>query len=262
MGIAKNEKEAAAATRATDAIRKLGAPSPKQPSVAEDLQKAAPKPRRTGMGLIISALILLILVSSLGGIYLAGRLNPSVRTKLQAIPLVGKYVFPQPKTTTNPQPAAQPETTTGKIPTPEVSGSEIGMALQGLKEAEAKFAADKKVYDKQQADLKAAQDKLKQDQAALDKAKQDFAKQQADAEQALKTLDKVVQSYSSMKPADVATRFDGLADDDVVQILLRMDPTDAGKVLAALDPWRAARLTERMLPGSAGASATSPEAGQ
>jgi flagellar motility protein MotE (MotC chaperone) len=248
MSTPKSQREAAAAVKATEAIRRLGQ-EPKQPSVAEDLQRTAPKPRKIGVGLIASALVLLILVSSLGGVYLAGRLNAKVREKLQAMPLVGRWVFPPDApaapTTDGPAPPATSDT-----PTPAVPGSAISMALQGIAQAETKIAEGMKQLDEREAAVKAEEERIKQERAALEQAKQEFAKQQADAEQAAKDLDTQVQAYIAMKPAQVVAIFEGLPDDLVVQFLIRMQPEDRARIMAGMDPWRAARLSEKMVPAS------------
>ena len=62
---------------------------------------------------------------------------------------------------------------------------------------------------------------------------------------------KLIALYATMSPDDLAPIFGKLPDPLVIKTLMQMDEKKAGKVLAALPPDRAARLSEIMLSRSA-----------
>ncbi len=65
--------------------------------------------------------------------------------------------------------------------------------------------------------------------------------------------------YAAMSPDGLTPLFGKLSDPDVARALLAMDEKKAGKILAALPPDRAARLTHRMtLTQTASASPANP----
>jgi len=57
----------------------------------------------------------------------------------------------------------------------------------------------------------------------------------------------IATQYESMDPEAAAQAVGELPDDEVVLILSQMSPRKAGKLLQALDPAHAARITERMM---------------
>jgi len=59
-----------------------------------------------------------------------------------------------------------------------------------------------------------------------------------------KNAAKTVEYYGQMKPKEIAPIFENLDDEKVVEILLGLEADHAAKILAELDPMRAAKLTK------------------
>ncbi len=65
--------------------------------------------------------------------------------------------------------------------------------------------------------------------------------------------------YAAMSPDDLVTIFTKLPDPDIISALMGLDEKKAGKVLAALPPTRAARLTQQMAHPRPVVASTVPE---
>ncbi len=91
------------------------------------------------------------------------------------------------------------------------------------------------------ADVQAQIDELK-------KLKQEIEEQRKGAEvKKQDQLGKVVKMYEAMPPEEAARAIEKLDDDTAVLILTTLKPRSAGKVLAQIDPTRAAALSKKAL---------------
>ena len=126
--------------------------------------------------------------------------------------------------------------------------------------AAAKPSAEKQALDAEKQQLAAQKAKLDKDRAALEAERQAPPAPAPDAPPVPDTGAKLLALYGTMSPDDLAPIFAKLPDPLVVKTLMQMDEKKAGKVLAALPPDRAARLSELMLARSPGRTASAAAA--
>lgn len=120
--------------------------------------------------------------------------------------------------------------------------------------------------DPQAQSLQAQEQQVAADRAQLDKDKAAFeTEKQQSANSAAPaggngadnpgTSAKLTAIYGTMQPDDIAKIFAKLPDPVVIQNLMPLDEEKAGKVLAAMPPDRAARLSQQMMAKASVASA-------
>ncbi len=113
--------------------------------------------------------------------------------------------------------------------------------------ASAVISPEQEALNTQKKQLADAQAKLAKDQADFDAHKNtSAASPPASAAPTVDTGAKLNAIYAAMSPDDLTVLFTRLPDPDVIAALINLDEKKAGKVLAALPPTRAARLTRQM----------------
>ena len=130
---------------------------------------------------------------------------------------------------------------------PQLKASKVASKLP------AALSPEQKALDAEKQQIAAQRAQLEKDRASLDAQRQQAAASPTpapDAPPAPDTGTKLIALYATMSPDDLAPIFGKLPDPMVVQTLMQMDEKKAGKVLAALPPDRAARLSELMMSHS------------
>lgn len=79
----------------------------------------------------------------------------------------------------------------------------------------------------------------------------DSAQKAAETERRLKQVKRLAQDVEKMKPKDAASMFKAMDEQLVVDVLSRLKPRQAGKILNALPPATGARFSELMVDGKA-----------
>ena len=90
---------------------------------------------------------------------------------------------------------------------------------------------------KQSKDVKITQKELEAQAAAREAAEK-------------KRISKLARIYDNMKPEEAAKALDSVSIDTTVSILQKMDESNAGKILAKMEPTLAAQITQIMLDGN------------
>jgi flagellar motility protein MotE (MotC chaperone) len=121
----------------------------------------------------------------------------------------------------------------------------VSPAFPQEKKQDAKSGAGTSIEEERlkvlRADLRSEIDELK-------KLKQELEEQRKGMEgKKHEQLSKVVKMYEAMPPEEAARAIEKLDDDTAVQILTTLKPRSAGKVLAQIDPARAAALSKKAL---------------
>lgn len=200
--------------------------------------------------------VLLIPLLLLGLTYLAGRLIAPAQGALAKVPAIGQPLFGKPvwpilwnrpaappaATATEPaQPAAGNQTGQQTPLNPalqnEVDAAQAVIAAAGAKEQD--LAAREAALKVAEAELSKLQSKLASDQAEVAGLKQQLAGQ-------LRTEKDRVEVVRAMSRTSQATFFGALTDDEALAILKYMTADEVAAILGKLDPYRAARLFERL----------------
>jgi flagellar motility protein MotE (MotC chaperone) len=96
-------------------------------------------------------------------------------------------------------------------------------------------------------ELKASEQRISDRLDDLKKLREQITQQLDSADTEKKTkVDELVKMVEANRPANIAAMFEVLDEGLAVQVLDRMNPTKAGKLLAALTPAKAARLAGKM----------------
>lgn len=90
---------------------------------------------------------------------------------------------------------------------------------------------------RQSRDVRISQKELEEQAAAREAAEK-------------KRISKLARIYDNMKPEEAAKALDSVNIDTVVLILQKMDESNAGKILAKMEPTLAAQITQIMMDGS------------
>ncbi|HNC94484.1 MAG TPA: hypothetical protein PKY30_00290 [Myxococcota bacterium] len=118
-----------------------------------------------------------------------------------------------------------------------------------------------RLIDVRAEELKATEKRLIARLSEIKKLREEIALQLDAADQSEKTkVDDLVKMVEANRPSNIAAMFEALDEPLAVQVLDRMNPTKAGKLLAALNPITAARLAGKMArPVSPVVPAKTPE---
>ena len=101
--------------------------------------------------------------------------------------------------------------------------------------------------DSRKEELAAAEDRLRARLAELKAMKASVQSGQADRSTALQSdIDRMVALFDKMKPTEAAAVLTNLPADFAAELLMRVEPEAGARVLAALEPNRAAILTTHM----------------
>ena len=90
---------------------------------------------------------------------------------------------------------------------------------------------------KKSKDIKISQKELEAQAAAREAAEK-------------KRISKLARIYDNMKPEEAAKALDSVSLDTTVSILQKMDESNAGKILAKMEPQLAAQITQIMMDGN------------
>lgn len=129
---------------------------------------------------------------------------------------------------------------------PYVHTYELGLAhskalqreWQKVDDAKEAVALREQDVSEQLADLEKRRKATEGELAGLEQKRNEALKAVKGAEQ----LDRVAKLCATMKPAEAARVLNGLADYDVGQVLLRLSDKQAGAVVSAMEPRRAAKV--------------------
>ena len=163
--------------------------------------------------------------------------NPEQAAKPDQTPLTDEQAPPSAPD------VAPTETTAPASPAPPVAAAE--------KRAADLDAREQQLKDKEEA-LKALEEHIKQTMADIEATKlklEDLVKKQEELVAQQKVLldariEHLVRAYKAMRPEAAGKLVDNLDDDVAVQILSAMPSRNAGLILAAVNPEKAARLTK------------------
>lgn len=223
----------------------------------------APLPNRPGKSgkwwvwLLVAPLLLA------GLTYLLGRTVDSFRQRLVKIPLAGPLLFRDPvwPILWNKPPAgqntaqsaggssgrAQPAGTgTGTGAGTQQGASSQAGALSDLEAAAAARIASAELREKalaeKEAELKAREQKIAEMEAqtaSLLKQTEELKKQ---LEGQLRTEQARVEVFRAMKSSAQLQMMTAMTDDEVITIFKYLEPDEVGKIVAGMDPYRAARI--------------------
>ncbi len=132
---------------------------------------------------------------------------------------------------------------------PALAKTLIAMHLARVKRPKPPAAATSAAPSPEQQALASQKKQMQADRTQLAKDREAFEteKQQAAARSAAAPASdgdsKLAAIYATMSPDDIARIFGKLPDKDVVDALTQMDEKKAGKILAALAPERAAKIS-------------------
>ncbi|MBW2061116.1 MAG: hypothetical protein JRI95_06070 [Deltaproteobacteria bacterium] len=115
---------------------------------------------------------------------------------------------------------------------------------QRLKEKEEALKALQKETEKRSSELTARLNKLIRQKEELTLKLEKLISEQKILEDA--KITHLVKAYSAMRPENAATLVNSLDDDVAVRILASMTGRSAGKILAFVEPVKAARLTKHL----------------
>lgn len=115
---------------------------------------------------------------------------------------------------------------------------------QRLKEKEEALKALQKETEKRASELTARLNKLIRQKEELTLKLEKLISEQKTLEDA--KITHLVKAYSAMRPENAATLVNSLDDDVAVRILASMTGRSAGKILAFVEPVKAARLTKHL----------------
>lgn len=215
-----------------------------------------PKGKGSGRWLLWLVLIPLLL---LGLTYLLGRTVEPIRAKLEQIPVAGPLFFKakvwpilwnKPAQKAPETPAAEAKPTPTPTPTPSEPKSASNAALESkLDEAAARLAAaetKEAELKRKESELKARETALKDLEAKLNRAVAESEALKVQLQGQLRTEQDKVEIVRSMNRSQQAAFFEGLTDDEVVRILKYMDAEEIGKVLGGMNPYRAARIFDKL----------------
>ena len=142
--------------------------------------------------------------------------------------------------------AKKPMTAAGKSAAPTAVSPEqeaLNTQKKQLADAQAKLAKDRADFEAQQAAPTPSPASAASPNAASAASPNAASPASGPAPD---TAGKLSAIYAAMSPDDLIPLFSKLPDPDVVSALMGLDEKKAGKVLAALPPARAARLTQEM----------------
>ena len=196
-------------------------------STDTDAKPVAPRPTRMQMvgyliiiPLVFTTLMTIVLGASLGLFSFEPQMR-ALQSFGHSLPLLGGVV---------PAPQPKPE---------DVQRLKLDEEKETIVLEWSKLETEKKKLEVQRQ-------QLEQKAKELADAAEKVAKQQQDIGDREEKLKKIVETYASMKADEAARLLNELADTTVLEILGRMETTHVAKILAAMDPQRAVKVTELM----------------
>ena len=207
--------------------------------------------------------VLLLPLLLLGLIFLTGRMVEPVRAALAKVPVVGQPLFGKPVWPVLWNKPATPETAAaGQTKTDAAQADEKAPAKSAVQDQMDAAAAQLAAADVKEKDLKTREAALKAGQEELAKQQAKLAAQHAEVEGLkqqlsgqLRTEKDRVEIVRAMSRTAQASFFGALTDEETLAILKYMTADEVAAILGKLDPYRAARLFER-LPTVAPSAAT------
>jgi flagellar motility protein MotE (MotC chaperone) len=208
--------------------------------------------------------VLLLPLLLLGLTYLTGRMVEPVRAVLAKVPAVGQPLFGKPVWAVLWNKPATPKTATAERPkTDAAQAGEKAPANSAVQDQMDAAAARIAAADVKETDLKTREAALKAGQEELAKQQAKLAAQQAEVAGLkqqlagqLRTEKDRVEIVRAMSRTAQASFFGALTDDETLAILKYMTADEVAAILGKLDPYRAARLFERL--STVAPSATTP----
>ena len=116
-----------------------------------------------------------------------------------------------------------------------------------LRSRSAALDEQQRLLSLREADLDASEKRIVDRLVELKKLREQIAQQLDNADTEKKTkVDELVKMVEANRPANISGMFEVLDESLAVQVLDRMNPSKAGKLLAVLTPAKAARLASKM----------------
>lgn len=227
---------------------------------------------KVGKGSLVTILGLLVGVAavfvgtSAAVLAAKGRLNREGLSRFRQLPLVGRC-FPEPPTpkpgagADQPSPAAFAAAAPQESAIQAMSSGEIRRLMSEAQKLRDEFKAKQqtlathkrrlesieKDLTRKRAEIEAVKQAVEQAWEELRLARQEIEKDKVvfhDSER--KNLKRMAKVYEAMPADSAAATMAGVEEDTVVKLLFLMNERAAGKVLAALKPEEAGRITEKM----------------
>lgn len=122
------------------------------------------------------------------------------------------------------------------VPEPEVKPETVAQNQPQPEPAAVAPKPETKKDDAKSKDVKIAQKEIEEQMKAREAAEK-------------KRISKLARIYDNMKPEEAAKALGDVNIDTVVSILQKMDESNAGQIIAKMDPSRAARVTQMLFDG-------------
>lgn len=161
---------------------------------------------------------------------------------------------PGEKITVAAEPAAPPVLIRSGVPDPSTvrdwcSTEEKGAIelANALRSRSAALEERERLLSLREESLKGSEKRILDRLGELKKLREQITQQLEEADTEKKTkVDELVKMVEANRPANISSMFEVLDESLAVQVLDRMNPTKAGKLLAVLTPAKAARLASKM----------------
>lgn len=198
-------------------------------AIAAPLPTGAPKKRSAWPIVLITFLLLL------GATYGVGRFVEPVRIRFEKIPTIGPLLF------TKPVPDLEGDGADVEAPA-EPERDPVQQALQSLDRREAELTVQASDLTQREEALAAREAALEELELALEQREEAVDELRLELRGMIEDDKARAAILGNMKPAQVASMFSAMDDHEILRLLQHLEPDVNAKILAAIDPNRAARL--------------------